>query len=167
MITMRSLTRRTLAGRFVIGLAFVLSLGCLAPVDDSDVSSTGAYVVEEGWMNGRMPTVGTFDADAYGVEVEDDSVTLHAGQEGGDFDGWAMTRLWMSPEDLVRLDGAQSVSVLGCAGPQHDDWDWDSSSAAIVTVEPGAVAGEHLVHFTSTWSNARVEGGFTIREAVR
>lgn len=133
----------------------------------SDVGSSGAYVVEQGALSGDLPTVGSFDADAYQIDASNSSVTLHAGSRGGDFDGWAMTRLYLDLDEVMatsELTVMEGQSATGCSGRTHGDWDWDRPSDDVtVTVQPGATADERIVTFEADYADGvHSEGEFTV-----
>ncbi|MEC7523827.1 MAG: hypothetical protein VYE22_28345 [Myxococcota bacterium] len=150
---------------WLLALGPILWLGCLYPADD-DYAESSDYLVEDAWLSGDLPDVGRFDADAYEVELGWDEVTLHAGRDGGDDFGWAMTRLALSVDELAEMEGTQDGGwATGCSGPRHGSWDWDDSTSDVqVTVSPGPAAGERLVHFVADFGGGqRSEGGFILR----
>jgi hypothetical protein len=161
----------------VFGCSWVLWLGCLyEPYEDGGsytaaevdgVGRSASYSVEAGWLAGDVPRVGEFEADAYDIEVNDYSVTLHTGERGGDHDGWAMTRLTLDLADVAAVTETTEIrvlSALGCTGPTHGDWDWDDSTDNVrVTVMPGATENEREVFFESDFDRGQTRGGFTVR----
>lgn len=160
----------------VIVSSWALWLGCLydpvstggsSSVTGDDVASSGSYVVEQGSLSGDLPVVGDFDADAYQIDASNTSVTLHAGSRGGDFDGWAMTRLYVDLDEVFassEMTVLEEQSATGCSGGTHGDWDWDRpTNDVVVTVQPGATEQERLVTFEADYPDGSQSAGeFTV-----
>ena len=111
----------------IVCASWALWLGCLYDPHESggDVGRSEDFVVEDAWLSGRLPDVGTFDADAYEVDLDSDDVTIHVGARGGEDFGWAMTRLDLSVAELHATSGTLRASATGCTGRSHGSWDWD------------------------------------------
>ncbi|GAB5549925.1 MAG: hypothetical protein RLP09_39105 [Sandaracinaceae bacterium] len=151
----------------IVCASWALWLGCLYDPHESggDVGRSEDFVVEDAWLSGQLPDVGTFDADAYEVDLDSDDVTIHVGARGGEDFGWAMTRLDLSVAELHATSGTLRASATGCTGRSHGSWDWDRGTRDVrVTVQPGAYEQDRVVHFTAEFGDGqRAEGGFTVR----
>jgi hypothetical protein len=143
--------------------------------------------IDGGYLAGDMGNiegfeVPTYEATGYAYGPDSSTVELHGG-EGY----WVMARLNITG-DLQALDvgthlefdsasydwdssGSYEgdvvsyVSVTGCSGPTHGDWDWDQgSSSVVVDVGPGVTDNERVVSFQAVYDYAGttqvVDGSF-------
>jgi hypothetical protein len=132
--------------------------------------SVATELVEGAWMAGEMRGAGTFDADAYRLEVDPSSLTVHTHVEG-----WAMIRISttapegfdspiFAPGSTVRLEDGV-IGALGCSGPGEYVFEFDGPPEQLeLNVEEGPTEGSRLFHFRAVYPDGQhAEGGFVWR----
>jgi len=136
--------------------------------------------ISEAWLGGEMRDLGTFEGEVYEAEYVggygSSTITLHAGQNGGDEFGWAMIGLTtyaeggfegdaFAPGSTVTLEDGQ-VDAQGCTGPEHGDWDFDGYAEVVeITVEEGPTPSSRLFHFRAVYTQddgGTTEGSFVL-----
>lgn len=143
--------------------------------------------IDGGYLAGDMGnyrdfSAETYEATGYSYGPESTTVELHGG------DGyWVMTRLnitgdlnTLEPGTHLEFDSSSYswdydstytgetvtyVSVTGCSGPTHGDWDYDAGSQDVVLdVVQGATVNDRIVYFEATYDYAGetqvVDGSF-------
>ncbi|MBX3269186.1 MAG: hypothetical protein KF729_02930 [Sandaracinaceae bacterium] len=135
--------------------------------------------IEQAWLGGSMRDLGAFQGDAYEASYVggygSSSVTLHAGERGGDDFGWAMLALSTSeeggfegeafePGSQLDTENGDSLGAVGCTGPSHGNWDFDGGAdRVVVEVEEGPALNTRLIHFRAEFSGQGVtEGSFVL-----
>ena len=131
--------------------------------------------IEGAWVGGQMVDIGTFEGDAYEANYIGGygytSLTLHAGDRGGDDFGWAMIRLETSDEGGFESDNfapgtshTADVSAVGCTGPTHGNYNFDGGADTVtITVEPGPTDDSRLFHYFAEFSTeGHTEGSFVL-----
>ena len=148
-------------------------------VDYGDVHEIDAQV-EDAWLAGDMADLGEFEGDAYEVTYYGgygaSTITLHAGEDGGEAFGWAMAGLTtydeggfegdtFAPGQTVSMEDGQ-LDIQGCTGPSHGNYLFDGHAQDIeVTVEEGPTPGSRLFHFRAVFevdNGGVTEGSFIL-----
>lgn len=134
--------------------------------------------IEGAWLGGDMNDIGEFEGDAYEATYVggygSSTITLHAGEEGGDDFGWAMIGLstydeggfeGATFEPGARLDSSTGqLDAQGCTGPSHGNWEFDGHAQRVeVEVEEGPTVGSRQIHFRAHYDGQGVtEGSFVL-----
>jgi hypothetical protein len=131
-----------------------------ATVEIDDAYLAGDLGNYEGFVEPAYETSG----NTYG---DNTTVEIHGGE-----DYWVMTRLEiqgslqhrdLAPGAHLEFDNSTYgwddsgepqlfVSVVGCSGPSHGDWDYDSTAGRVVVdVEQGPTPNDRVVHFQADY----------------
>lgn len=129
----------------------------------------GGVWLEQGYQYGDQANV-----DVHARDVRSDWAVMNLVTIYGGLDNAALTpgaTFEFGGADDYYYGGSTSmyITVLGCAGPSNESWDFDSSADQVsVEVQEGSEPGARILAYAATWSDATDYSGRSLgQQTVR